>query len=117
MLEFKEGRIHLVCRHIDMRKSIDGLSVYVQAELKHDPMGGTYAFCNRGRNRIKILEWDGDGFCLHFKRLEKGRFSWPTETDDEPVMQVGADEMELLMNGTKLVQKFQRSNLGGRRVF
>jgi transposase len=49
-----------------------------QEVLKHDPFAGhLFAFRGRRGDLVKILYWDGQGFCLFAKRLEKGRFVWP----------------------------------------
>lgn len=71
-------RIYLACGVTDMRKGFDGLSILAQDVLKQDPFAG-HLFCFRGRrgDLVKILYWDGQGFCLFAKRLEKGRFTWP----------------------------------------
>lgn len=71
-------RIYLACGVTDMRRGFDGLSMTVQDLLKQDPFSGAI-FCFRGRrgDLVKILYWDGQGFCLFAKRLEKGRFTWP----------------------------------------
>ena len=60
---------------------IDGLAALVQDQLRRDPFCGQ-AFVFRGRQGrlIKVLWWDGQGLCLFAKRLEKGRFIWPTAT-------------------------------------
>lgn len=64
----------------DLRKSIDGLALMVQEQFKLDPFSrNLYVFCNRKKDKIKILEWDTSGFWLHYKRLEKDKFRWPDE--------------------------------------
>jgi len=71
-------RIHLACGVTDMRKGFDSLSVMAQEVLKHDTFAGhLFAFRGRRGDLVKILYWDGQGFCLFAKRLEKGRFVWP----------------------------------------
>jgi len=112
MLGFEGRTIHLVCGVTDMRKSIDGLTVVIQHQLARDPMASAvFVFCNRYRNRLKIIEWDSDGFWMYFKRLERGHFNWPAVEDGEALMELSSEEMELLLSGTKLVQKIQRSRL------
>jgi transposase len=54
---------------------------------------------------LKILEWDGDGYWLHLKRLEKGRFKWPGLREN-PTIELSQEELEYLLGGPKLIQKF-----------
>ncbi len=62
----------------DMRKGFDGLSALIQTHLADDPFSGQlFVFRGRAGDRVKILWWAGDGFCLYCKRLERGRFVWP----------------------------------------
>jgi len=75
-------RVYLAMGPTDMRKGFDGLSVLAQDTLKQDPFSG-HLFVFRGKrcDLVKILYWDGQGFCLFAKRLEKGRFIWPITKD------------------------------------
>lgn len=79
MLSFSSAtKIYLACGVTDMRKSFNSLSAIVQNEIEKDPLSGhLYVFCNRRRNRLKILTWDGSGLWVLAKRLEKGTFTWP----------------------------------------
>lgn len=71
-------RVYLAMGPTDMRKGFDGLSMLTQDTLKQDPFSG-HLFVFRGKrgDLVKVLYWDGQGFCLFAKRLEKGRFVWP----------------------------------------
>jgi transposase len=73
------ARVWLATGRTDMRKGFDGLALLVQETLKRDPHGG-HLFVFRGRrgNLIKVLWHDGQGMCLFSKRLERGRFIWPS---------------------------------------
>ena len=70
--------IYIACGYTDMRKSIDGLAAVVQEQFSLNPFTSSlYLFCGKRRDRIKCLLWEGDGFCLLYKRLENGSFRWP----------------------------------------
>jgi len=86
-----------------MRKSFDGLSGLVQGELRKDPLcGAVFIFLNRRRNQVKLLLWEGDGFCLYHKRLEKGSFELPNCNATETAMDIEADQLLLLLKGISL---------------
>lgn len=97
-----------------MRKSINGLMVLVKKSFALDPFSeALFVFCNKARNRIKILEWDSDGFWLYFKRLERGRFRWPGEGADK-TMALTSEELACLIGSAKLEKKLQRNEVLGR---
>jgi len=75
-------RVYLASGVTDMRKGIAGLSALAQEVLRRDPCSGAvFAFRGRRGDRIKLLFWDGQGFCLYYKVLERGRFAWPSAAD------------------------------------
>ncbi|MBR1087809.1 IS66 family insertion sequence element accessory protein TnpB [Bradyrhizobium manausense] len=75
-------RVWLATGHTDMRKGFASLSLQVQQVLRRDPLSGQL-FCFRGRSRdlLKVIWHDGQGSCLFTKRLERGRFLWPSTAD------------------------------------
>lgn len=75
-------RVWLATGHTDMRKGFNGLALLVQEKLMHDPHSG-HLFVFRGRrgSLVKVLWHDGQGACLFAKRLERGRFLWPSVAD------------------------------------
>ena len=89
-----------LCRDaIDFRKGINGLSVLVEDTLCLDPFSEhLFVFCNRRRNRVKILYWERSGFCLWQKRLEKARFHWPRKVEDAMVT-LTSQQLNWLLDG------------------
>jgi len=75
-------RVWLATGRTDMRKGFDGLALLVQETLRRDPHSG-HLFVFRGRrgDLVKVLWHDGQGLCLYAKRLERGRFIWPSPAD------------------------------------
>ena len=116
MMRFDGKPVYLCCGHTDMRKSIDGLSVLVQQSFSLDPFeDALFVFCNRTRNRLKILEWDGDGFWVYFKRLEKGRFRWPNDVGGA-TMTLTAEELTIMLSGSKVELKLRRNEVFERKI-
>jgi transposase len=75
-------RIWLATSPVDMRRSFDALAEHVRTILAGDPMSGhLFVFRNRSSQRVKILWWDGDGFALYYKRLERGTFQFPSSAE------------------------------------
>ena len=111
MISFHGKCVYLACGPTDMRKSINGLAAIVGSSFKLDPFNGAlFVFCNRSRNRVKILEWDGDGFWLYFKRLEKGRFRWPKPGVDATMLLTG-EELSYILGGTRVELKLKRNEV------
>jgi transposase len=102
MMRWGEKPVYICCGHTDMRKSINGLMMLVKDSFSLDPFSeAMFVFCNRNRDRIKILEWDGDGFWLYFKRLERGHFRWPAK-GDSATMLLETRELSYLIEGSQL---------------
>ncbi len=116
MLSFEGKTVYLACGHTDMRKSINGLSAIVEGSFKLDPFGDAlFVFCNRKRDRVKILEWDADGFWLYFKRLEKGHFRWP-QAGEDATMKLSDEELRILLDGARVELKLRRNEVTERRA-
>lgn len=80
MLSFSGSlKVFVAIEACDLRKGFDGLHALVTQRLGEDPRDGAlFVFCNRRHTRLRILCWDGTGFWLLTKRLEKGTFAWPS---------------------------------------
>ena len=99
-------KVYLAPGATDMRKSIDGLSLIVSELLELDPFSESlFVFCNRGRNKLKILHWQTNGFWLYYRRLEKGRFKWPDTSSPDEVLSITRRELNWLLDGLPLQQK------------
>ena len=96
----KATRIFAAVEPVDMRKGFEGLYGLVRDRLGEDPLSGhLFLFTNKQRTRVKVLVFDGSGLWVCAKRLEKGRFSWPS-AGDRAVLR--AEELTMLLNGIDL---------------
>ena len=81
------ARVWLAVGRTDMRRGFDGLAAAVQERMAQDPFcGHLFVFRGRRGDLLKVLWWDGQGLCLFAKRLEKGRFVWPSPADGKVVI-------------------------------
>lgn len=102
--DISNRQVYLACGSTDLRKSIDSLAVLVKEVFDLDPFSQSlYVFCNRSRNKLKILQWDHNGFWLHYRRLERGKFNWPDE--NTRVVSISYRELRWLLDGLSLRQK------------
>lgn len=83
----------------DMRKGYDGLSGLVLNEFKLNPLSGdVFIFLSKYRNKIKLLHWQGDGFVIYSKRLEKGTFELPKDNSIE----ISSHQLQFILDGISL---------------
>jgi transposase len=94
----------------DMRKGFDSLCGLVRDEFKMNPLSGdVFIFLSKTRNKIKLLQWQNDGFAIYYKRLEKGRFEMPLIATNQAAS-VTSQQLILIMEGIKLssIKKHKR---------
>jgi len=109
-------RVYLCAAACDMRKGFDSLALMVREFLGHDPLSGhLFLFVGRGRDRIKMLYWDRDGYALWYKRLEDGTFKLPRVEAGVPGVELKASELAMLLDGIDLrsVKRGKRFSVTG----
>lgn len=100
---------------VDMRKGFDGLSGVVQQDFHQSALNGdVFIFLNRGRNRIKLLHWQGDGFVIYYKRLEKGTFEILNTDSLNKSIALTHQQLQFILDGIVLTsikkhKRFQRT--------
>ena len=91
--------VYLHREPVAFRKSINGLSSIVESEMGMSPFSGAlYVFCNRNREKLKLIYWDRSGFSLWYKRLEKNNFQWPRRWPDA-VITLTETQLHWLLTG------------------
>jgi transposase len=99
MIPIESGvKVWLATGFTDMRRGFPGLALQVQEILKQDPFGG-HLFCFRGRGGglMKVIWHDGLGSCTFIKKLERGRFIWPTVGDG--AVTISSAQLSYLLSG------------------
>lgn len=106
-----QTKVYLARDATDMRKSFRGLLALTEAVLRQEPASGHwFVFVNRRRDLMKILAWDGSGFWIWYKRLERGRFQMPTVATGGslPGLELTAVQLSLILQGIDLTSARQR---------
>lgn len=109
-----EAAVYLHREPVDFRKQINGLTLIVQEEMALDSLqAALFVFTNRRADRIKILWWDKNGFCLWTKRLERDRFAWPVQHKSD-VLKLSGEQLSWLLAGFDIFRfpPHQRLNYG-----
>jgi transposase len=95
--------VYLHREAVDFRKAINGLLVIVEQEMQLSPYTDTvFVFCNRARDKLKVVYWDRTGFCLWYKRLEKDKFQWPRQFD-EAIITLNVQQLDWLLRGFSVI--------------
>ena len=98
-----DARIFLCLTPTKMSYSFDSLMSQAEKIFAHNPLSGhLFLFLNRDRDRIKILFWDQDGFCIWYKRLEAGTFQLPSVSDNEQGIELDERQLYRLLSGLDL---------------
>ncbi len=102
----RQVRVFVFGRPADMRKGYNGLFGLVTQVLGRDVLAGDmFLFISKTRQRAKVLLWDGTGLCIYAKRLERGRFTAPWESEGNGALEMTVSELALLLEGSKLAGK------------
>lgn len=98
-----DKQVYVVTGYTDLRRSIDGLAMIVQAQFQLDPYSSAlFLFCGRRCDRIKGLLWERDGFLLLYKRLDNGRFQWPRNKKE--ALMLTSQQTRWLLEGLNIEQ-------------
>jgi transposase len=105
-------KVYMARERVDLRKSWNGLSLLVQEVLRLDPLSGhLFVFFNKRLDKVKVLYWDHNGFCLWQKRLEQERFRLWSFTP--PYLTVSVQEFQMLLQGIDLRRLPASPNFNG----
>lgn len=101
-------KVIVICGRSDLRKGIDGLAAIVQSHYHLDPAEKNvlFLFCGSKTDRIKGLVFEGDGYLLLYKRLTKGNFRWPRNTQE--AMNITQEQFDWLMQGMTIVSNIRK---------
>lgn len=96
-------RYYLCCCATDMRKGFDSLSGIVTQQMNMNALNGdVFIFINKKHNQIKLLLWEGDGFALYHKRLEKGTYELPAAINNSSSIAITSQQLQLILQGISL---------------
>lgn len=92
-------KIYLCAGSTDMRKGVSGLSILVQSRvIDQISTGALFVFRGKSGDKLKVLFWDGQGYCLYYKRFERGTFVWPKSVENTSLIITSA-QLSMLLEG------------------
>ena len=100
----------IICGHTDMRAGIERLRSLVSQKHGLNPYEScAFFFCGRRKDRLKVLVWEGDGFCLLYKRFEDGSLKWPKDADE--AREITSRQLRWLLDGLTIDPKYYTKEL------
>ena len=96
-------RYYLYTGTTDMRKGFDSLCGIITSRMNQDALSGAvFIFLNRKHNQIKLLLWEGDGFAIYHKRLERGTYELPVTGNNSTGTAMSSEQLQLILQGISL---------------
>ncbi len=93
----------------DMRKGFDSLSGLVSSQMQLNVLSGSvFIFLNKKHNQLKLLLWEGDGFALYYKRLEKGTYELPAFDSEKASLTISSQQLQFILQGICLTSVRKR---------
>ena len=93
----------LYSRHTDMRKGFDSLCGIISSQMRGNALtGAVFIFFNKKHNQVKLLLWEGDGFAMYYKRLERGTYEVPAGRDNNSTLSISSQQLQLILQGISL---------------
>jgi transposase len=90
-----------------MRKGFDSLSGIVRGQMQFDPLSkDVYVFINRRHTQLKLLQWEGDGFAVYYKRLEKGSYTLPVAKQQEHYTNLTETQLQMMLEGISMKRRY-----------
>lgn len=95
--------------YTDMRKGFDSLSGLVTNSIRANPLtGDIFIFINRRRTQLKLLHWEGDGFTVYYKRLERGTYEMPASQNNYNYITISFKQLQHIFQGVTMKRNYQR---------
>lgn len=92
----------------DMRKGFDSLSGIITSQMQFNVLSrDVYVFVNRRHTQIKLLQWEGDGFSVYYKRLEKGTYTLPVVPEGQCCIHISLQHLKMMFEGISMKRRYQ----------
>ena len=91
-----------------MRKGFDSLSGIITGQMQFNPLSrDVYVFVNRRHTQIKLLQWEGDGFAVYYKRLEKGSYTLPIAQQQQHYIHLSTTQLQMMLAGISMKRRYR----------
>jgi transposase len=101
-------RYFLYTGNTDMRKGFDSLSGMVTSQMQFNALSkDVFVFVNRRHTQIKLLQWEGDGFAVYYKRLEKGSYTFPVSEQQQHYISLRETQLQMMLQGISMKRRYR----------
>lgn len=92
----------------DMRKGFDSLNGIITSKLQFNPLSkDVYIFINRRHTQMKVLQWEGDGFAVYYKRLERGSYTLPVASEHLTYIRLTETQLDMMLQGISMKRRYR----------